>query len=242
MYLGRMLRRLEVVERGGERVRAQALAVERNAHRLDAQPGEPRERALVGFLLDQHGVAGRQQDAVDEIDGLQRAGGDQDLVRRAGDAGIAGELGHQEFAQRPVSERSAGEPIGGERRALAPQHRRGGRDETLERQLRGVVVAADEAEARQSGPFGGRRRQSGTQQRREIERSEGHECGLPRGAGPMDIRRPPTARRRARVEVAGADVQRRRREPLSAPRSVPSLRLQQNYISINILDRFVVLL
>src|ERR1700719_4592285 len=37
---------LEVVERGGQRIQAQALAVERYADRLHAQPGEPGERTL----------------------------------------------------------------------------------------------------------------------------------------------------------------------------------------------------
>ena len=174
MYLGRMLRPLRSSSAADSASSAQALAVERNAHRFYAQPGEPGERALIGFLLDQDGVAGRQQDAVDQIDGLQRAGSDQDLVRAAGDAGIALELAHQEFAQRPVPERSAREPIGGERRAFAPEHRRRGRNETVDRQLRGVVVAADEIVLGKPGPFGRRRRQPGPQQRREIERSEGH--------------------------------------------------------------------
>ena len=46
MYFGRMPSALEVGERGGERIDAHALAVERDAHGVDAEPGKPVERAL----------------------------------------------------------------------------------------------------------------------------------------------------------------------------------------------------
>ena len=92
---------LEFGERSRERVHPHAVVVERNADRVDAEPGEPVERALVAFLLDDHGVAAREQRAVDEVERLQRARDDQDVVGRAGDAGIALELRDEEFAQRP---------------------------------------------------------------------------------------------------------------------------------------------
>ena len=71
---------LEIGERCGQRVHPHALAVEWNADRVDAEPGQPVQRALVGFLLDDHGVATRQQRRIDEVERLQRAGDDQDIV------------------------------------------------------------------------------------------------------------------------------------------------------------------
>ena len=89
---------LEIVERRGQRVHAHAVAVERNADGVDAEPGPAIERALIGLGLGDDGVAARQQDAVDQIERLQRAGGDQDFVGVAGDAGGALELLRQKFA------------------------------------------------------------------------------------------------------------------------------------------------
>jgi hypothetical protein len=78
------------------------------------------------------------------------------------------------WPQRPVAERPARQPVGGERATLAPEHRRGRRNETIERQLLGIVVAADEIVFGKSGPFGRRRRQARPQQWREIERFRRH--------------------------------------------------------------------
>ena len=97
--------------------------VERDADDVDAEPRQPVDRALVAVLLDDDGVAARQQHAVDQIERLQRAGGDQDVVGGAGDAGVALELLHQEFAQRPVALRATGEAVGRKRAALALEHR-----------------------------------------------------------------------------------------------------------------------
>ena len=171
MYFGRDAAALEVVERGGQRVHPQPFLVERNADRVDAEPGQPVERAEIGDLLDDHGIAARQQDAVDEVERLQRAGGDEDVVGGAGNAGVALELGDQEFAQRPIAQRAAFEAVGRERAALAPEH---------------GVRRLDQVHRPEPGPgslwppmklyFGKpvplrrRRRQSRRQQRGEIER------------------------------------------------------------------------
>ena len=61
MYFGVMPLALEVGERCRQRVHPHALLVERDADRVDAEPRQPVERALIGLLLDQHGVAARQQ-------------------------------------------------------------------------------------------------------------------------------------------------------------------------------------
>ena len=51
---------LEIVERRGERVHAHAVAVERNADGIDAEPGPAIERALIGLGLGDDGVAARR--------------------------------------------------------------------------------------------------------------------------------------------------------------------------------------
>ncbi len=89
---------LEIVERRSQRVHAHALAVERNADGVDAEPGPAIERALIGLGLGDDRIAPRQQDAVDQIERLQRAGGDQDFVGVTGDARGALELLRQKFA------------------------------------------------------------------------------------------------------------------------------------------------
>ena len=106
---------------------------------------------------------------VDEVERLQRAGDDQDVVGGAVDAGVALEFGGEEFAQRPIALRAAGEPIGGERPALAPEHGIDRLDQAVDRNLVGIVVAADETVFRKPGPFRRRRGQSRGQQRREVE-------------------------------------------------------------------------
>jgi hypothetical protein len=135
---------LEIVERIGERVHLHAVAVERNADRGDAKPGETVDRALVALLLDDDGVATRQHHAVDQVERLERAGGDEDIVGGAGHAGVALELSDQEIAQRPIALRPACEAVGGQRPALALEHRMGGGDQAVERQFVGIVVAAGE--------------------------------------------------------------------------------------------------
>ena len=61
MYFGVMPRALEVGERGGQRVHPHAVVVERNADHVDAEPRQPVQRALIGVLLDDHGIAAREQ-------------------------------------------------------------------------------------------------------------------------------------------------------------------------------------
>ena len=80
---------LEVVERRGERIHAHALAVERYADGMYGELRQPGQRAVIGVALDDDRVAGRKQDAFDEIEGLQRAGGDEDLIGSAADCGGA---------------------------------------------------------------------------------------------------------------------------------------------------------
>ena len=153
--------------------------IERNADHIDAEPRQPVQRALIGVPLDDHGVAARQQRRVDEVERLQRAGDDQDVVGVAVDAGVALEFRGEKLAQRTVALRTAGEAIGGQRLALALEHGVDRVDQALDRDLVGIVVAADEAVFRQPGPFRRRRGQSRGQQRREVERCGGHERRLP---------------------------------------------------------------
>ncbi len=160
---------LEVGERGRQRVHPHPLVVERDADHVYAEPGQPVQRALIGLLLDDNGVAARQQRRVDEVERLERAGDDQDIVGDAVDAGIALELRRQKFAKRTVALRTAGKPIGGERLALAPENRICGVDQAVDRDLLGVVVAADKTVFRKSRPPCRRRGQSGREQWREVE-------------------------------------------------------------------------
>ena len=112
---------------------------------------------------------GGQQYLIDEIEPLQRARGDQDIVGRASDAGRVGELAGNELAQRPVALRAAVETVGGERLALAPQHAGRCGDQALDRHAVRVIVPADEVVLREAGPLRSGRRQPGTQQTGIVE-------------------------------------------------------------------------
>ena len=136
---------------------------------VDAEPRQPVQRALIGFLFDQHGVAARKQRLVDEVERLQRTRNDHDVVGGAGDAGIALELCGEEFAQGTIALRAAGEAVGRERLALAPEHGIDRLDQAVDRHLVGIVVAADETVFGKARPPRRRRRQSGRQQWCEIE-------------------------------------------------------------------------
>jgi hypothetical protein len=160
---------LEIGQRLGQHVHPHALMVERDADRIDPEPGQPVQRPLIGFLFDDDGVAARQQRRVDEIERLQRAGDDQDVVGGAVDAGIALELAGEKFAQRTITLRAAGEAVSRQRRAFAPEHGVHRIDQSFDRNLVGVVIAADEAVFRQTGPLRGRSRQSRRKQRCEVE-------------------------------------------------------------------------
>ena len=178
MYFGVMPPMLEVGECGGQRVHPHTLMVERDADRIDPEPGQPVQRSLIGFPLDDHGVAARQQGLVDEIERLQRAGNDQDVVGGAVHSGVPLQLGGEKFTQRPVALRTAGEPIGGERPAFALQNGIDRVDQAFDRDLVGVVVAADEAVSGKARPPRRGRGQPGRKQRREVEHC-GHERHLP---------------------------------------------------------------
>ena len=160
---------LEVGERGRQRVHPHPLLVKRDADRVDAKPGQSVQRALIGLPLDNNGVAARQQRRVDEVERLQRAGDDQDIVGDAVDAGIALEFCREKFAKRTVTLRPAGKPIGGERLALAAENRGCSVDQAVDRDLLGVVVAADKTVFRKPRPPRRRRGQSGREQWRELE-------------------------------------------------------------------------
>ena len=71
MYLGLMPFGLQLLELLLQRVEPQALVVERDADGVDAELGEPGERAAIGLLLDQHRVALAEQQAVDQVEALQ---------------------------------------------------------------------------------------------------------------------------------------------------------------------------
>src|SRR5947199_7505950 len=165
---------LKVLERGSDSVDSHAVAIEWDANGVHAQSRKPRQRALIALLLDKDGISRREQHAVDEVEPLQRARGDEDLVRRAGDPGGPLELVGQKFPQRAVTERAAFEPVAGERSAFTLEH--GGRrgNEPIDRHLIGIVVATDEVVFGASRPFGCGRRQAGRQERREVERCDGH--------------------------------------------------------------------
>jgi hypothetical protein len=78
--LGRDALGLEVGERRLQRIHAHAVIVERDADDVDAELRQPGQRAAVGLLLDQDGVALAEQQRVHQVEALQRTGGDQDFV------------------------------------------------------------------------------------------------------------------------------------------------------------------
>ena len=135
---------LEVGERRGHRIGAHAVAVERHADHVHAHALHAVDRALVGLLLEQHGVAARQQRPVDQVERLQRTRSHQDVVGGAGNARVTLELADQEVAQPPVTLRAVGEPVGRQRTAFPRHHRVGRGDQTFERDRIAVVVAAGE--------------------------------------------------------------------------------------------------
>ena len=104
----------------------------------------PLREFIAAKLKRDAGIASRQQRLVDEVERLQRAGDHQDVVGDAGDAGVALQLGGDEFAQAKIALRAAGEAVGGERPALALEYGVDRIDQALDRDLVGVVIAADE--------------------------------------------------------------------------------------------------
>ncbi len=167
----------EIGERRLQRIHPHAVLVERNADDIDAEPLVAVERALVAVALADQRVAAREQRAVHEIERLQRARGEEDVVEGGFDAGVARELFGEEFAQRLVALRSAVEAVGRKRTALAREHGLRRRRQVFDRDAVRIVVAADEVVARQARPFGGRRRRTGGNERIEIER---HKASLRR--------------------------------------------------------------
>ncbi len=173
MYFGLDALLLQLLELLLQHVESQPLVIERDADGIDADLDQPGDRAAVGLLLDQDGVALAHQEAVDQGEALGRAGRDQDLVGRAVDVGMALELARQELAQRPVAQRS-GVVVGREHGAFALQHRRCGRDQVVDGDLLGGDVAADEIVLGKAVPLEGGGRRVGRQKRRDVEgRSHG---------------------------------------------------------------------
>ena len=83
--------------------------------------------------------------------------------------GVPLELCRQKFAKRTVALRTAGKPIGGEGLAFAPENRVCSVDQAFDRDLLGVVVAADKTVFRKPRPPCRRRGQSRREQWREVE-------------------------------------------------------------------------
>ena len=148
----------QVFENVGERVDAQAFAVEGHRHDVRAQPAQLGQRALIGKLFHQHRVARFDQEPVDEVEPLAGARRDQHVVRRTLDAGTPGDLGHHEVTQPAETLRSVG-IVKGEVGAAALEHRRCGIGERGGRNAGRIVVTADEVVFRKSGPARCRRRQ-----------------------------------------------------------------------------------
>src|SRR5262249_57198032 len=160
---------LEAIERGGHCIHAQSFVIERYPDGIDAEPGEAVERAEIGDLLHQHGVAARQQKAVDKFDALERARSEENLIGCAGNPGVAPELFDQELAQSPVAERAAFEPVSREHLALALEHRGSGCDQLVDRNLLRIIVAADEIVLGKPSPLDRRCWQAGCQKGSEVE-------------------------------------------------------------------------
>ena len=155
----------EVGEDLAERIDIDAMIVQRRLDNVHAELLHAGDRATVRGLLHDDRVALVEQHLIDEVEPLQRSGRDQDIVDRAGDTGVLGELLDQEFAQRQIALRTAFEPIGSERRCLALQHLARGGDEVIHRNAARIVVAADKVVLGKAVVLDGSRRQVGTEQR-----------------------------------------------------------------------------
>src|SRR5262245_12982718 len=67
----------EIGQRILQHVHAEAFAVEWNSHRRDVEAVEARQRSAIGLLLGDDRISRLQQDPVDQIEGLERARGQQ---------------------------------------------------------------------------------------------------------------------------------------------------------------------
>jgi hypothetical protein len=170
MYFGRMLRRL----RSASAVARASIRRPSLSSGMPTAPRQPGQRALIGIALDDHGVATGGEGLIDEVERLQRARHQQDIVDTATDAGVTVQLGDQEFAQPTIALRPAGETIGRQRSSFAPQHGRHGVDQTIDGNLVRIIVAADKTVVREPAPWRGRSRQVVRQQRRKVEARGAH--------------------------------------------------------------------
>ena len=166
--------RLQPVEDRRQRIDADAVLVERHADDVDAAALQLGQRTAVGIFLDQDGVARREEKAADDIDALARARGDQDVIARAGDGAMAAELAGDEIAQALVALRPLCEIVKRQLRAFPAQHGGGGIRHRVDRDLHGIVVAADEVEFGKAREARRRVRQVWYKQPRGVEGARAH--------------------------------------------------------------------
>ena len=169
--------RLQVGQRLAEGCRRQPVTVDRHPDDLGAPALHARQRAAVGLLLDDDGVALGDQRAEHELQRRAGARGHRHLVGRHLDPRVRLQLAHKELAQRQIALVAALHVVGSEHAPLARDHRLGRRDEAGDRHAVAVVVAANKVVLREPRPLGRGGRQVGAQQRRVVERLGGH--GIP---------------------------------------------------------------
>ena len=143
---------VKIGQRGGQGVHAHAVFVQRHADHVHVELAPAAYHALIREQLGDDGVAGFQQDLVDELDALIGARGDEDVFAGCSQAAIVGQLLDEEAAQPGVALRAAFHVVGRQVLAFLPQHTRGGFDEILNGHRLGVVMAADEVVGRKSRP------------------------------------------------------------------------------------------
>ncbi len=81
--------RRQLLDRGLQRVELPAVLGHRHGNGSRPGGGDGRQRAVIGGLFHQHAVAGLHVGRQDQADGMQRAGGHQDLVGFGGKATLA---------------------------------------------------------------------------------------------------------------------------------------------------------
>ena len=144
MYFGRSAASLEISQRAFQQIDAKAFTVERNAHCRDVEAVETRQRSAIGLLFDKNRIARLQQNPVDQIEGLERARRQQDVLALAKQSGITLQLNARNSAQPPMALRTTCQTVGCERAAFPLERGRCRDDEVIDRNRIRVVIAPGE--------------------------------------------------------------------------------------------------
>ena len=79
----------KVAQRDFQQIDPQTFAIERNSHGSDVKAVETRQRSAIGFLLYDDRISRLEQNTIDQIEGLERARGQQYVLAPAKQPRIA---------------------------------------------------------------------------------------------------------------------------------------------------------